>query len=99
MSKKKDTSDTDTVVAAPAPEPVSPEPSQDAVKAMPEPTPAPPEPTPITEVHKVIAQIQTEPGYQHQTAEHLEVSAVRKLVDELGWDLRRAEAVVRAHLY
>lgn len=102
MSKKKDGSESgidSVVVDAPAPEPVSQEPIEAQVTSVAEPTPAPPEPTPINEVSKVIAEIQTEPGYVHQSAEHLEFKAVRKLVDELGWDLRRAEVAVRAHLF
>lgn len=101
MSKQKVSIDSPepAIVEAPATEPLAQEPTTVQIQSVPEPTPAPPEPVPISDVSKVIAQIQTEPGYVPQSAEHLEVRAVRKLVDELGWDLRRAEVAVRSHLF
>lgn len=95
--KKKDQ---DQAVEVPeAPEPAPPPESASPTPAPPEPTPAPPEPTPVDDASKVIAQIQAEPDYVHQSAEHLEVLAVRHLVEKLGWDLRRAEVAVRSRLF
>jgi hypothetical protein len=53
---------------------------------------------PMDDVQKAIFAVQQEPGYQHTSAEHLEVRAVRKLV-EGGYDEVTAERYVRARLY
>lgn len=82
---------------APAAEPIPA--VQEPQPAPPEPTPAPPEPEPIDHVAQAIASVQTDPEYVHRSAEHLEVRAIRKLVEELGWEIRRAEVAVRARLY
>jgi hypothetical protein len=66
--------------------------------APPAPTPAPPQPTAIDTVNKAIAEVQADPEFKHYSVEHLEVAAIRKLV-EWGWGEERAREGVQDRLY
>ena len=72
---------------------------ESSVKPAPgEPTPAPPKPVDIDTVNKAIAEVHADPEFHMFSVEHLEVAAIRKLVDS-GVDEQQAREAVQERLY